>query len=397
MREENTSVEIRKEVLNYSFLDNNSFFGGKIGQAFYFNFLGNSLKEVSLKEKSNVLFSEILGYYNENTPKSNSFFTYCSGLSGLGVVLNYLVENKLLDFDIANFNEELQPILFEKASYDLNKKFNYDFLHGAIGIGFYLLETDNEHLYVPKIIEFLDSIKIEDDSDSIYWREYHKEEKRNQKEEVINFSLSHGMSSILIFFCRAYEKGVSQEKCEELAKKCSNFIMKHQLDINTSKHYFPNILVNKKAIGGQEAWCYGELGTSFALKKYSNVFFDEKVESLVKTIFLHNAKKRGGEISRTIDAAICHGSTGLLMMYNRLYKMYGDIEFKNACEYWYQVSIDFSKYKDGVAGYMAYNGYSKKYDKKSYGLLEGAIGIDLMLTTYKYNLDQSWDKLFLIS
>lgn len=390
------SSEIQAILFSHHFQRNKSLFGGEIGQALYFSIMGNLLEKEQYIDKSIDLFSSLLEYYNNNNynePKTNSFFTYCSGLSGLGVSLNYLVKKKYIDFEINDFNSNLQGILYEKAIYDLGKN-NHDFLHGAIGIGLYLLETDFQKKNVEEFVHTLNKIKISDDENKIHWREYNK---YDENKYIVNLSLAHGISSIIIFLCRVYEKGICQNLCEELARKCVNYLISKKQNILDYGHYFPNIIMDNQPKGGQLSWCYGEMGVGFALKKYAYVFKNTEIENLAFTIFSYNANKTTIDITRPLDAAICHGSAGLMMMFNRLYLDYNNEIFRNAAKYWYQYTIDFAKFEDGVAGYMAYNGNSKKFDNKIYGLLDGVMGIDLALKTFEHNANQDWDSLFLIS
>lgn len=397
--EKNTriSTRIQETLYNHDFEHNKSLFGGSTGQALYFSIIGNFLQKESYVDKSVQLFSDIIDFYNRNEnflSKSNNVYTYCSGLAGLGVSLNFLVDKNFLDFEIDEFNENLSQILIEKAIIDLNRG-NYDFLHGAIGIGLYLLEVKGlDEIIINRFVEALDQIKLVDENQNIYWREsYRKDENKH----IINFSLSHGMSSIIIFLARAYEKGYCKSKCQELSKRCVDLIISNLQDLEEYGHHFPNILLDSKPIGGQLSWCYGEIGVALALRKFAKTFSYPLVEDLALKIFVHNAKKTVNDANRPLDGAICHGAAGLLMMFNRLDMYYDKEIFKSATQYWYQYMINFSKFEDGICGYKAFNGHTREYDMLSYGLLEGVMGIDLVLTTYENKFEQDWDKMFLIS
>jgi len=94
-----------------------------------------------------------------------------------------------------------------------------------------------------------------------------------------------------------------------------------------------------------------------------------------------------------IDAGICHGSVGLAMIYRRMY-IETDIEiFGEAVKYWIQVSLSFSKFDDGLAGYKSF--YIDKW-VNDYCLLSGIAGIGLMFISFLMDDNQKWDEIFLL-
>ena len=107
------------------------------------------------------------------------------------------------DEDIINeFDEHLK----ETGLLYLNEG-NYDFLHGGLGIGLYWLDKKNGVEIISKFIDILYETRINCPL-GIYWINTRVKSEKDVVKEI-NFSLSHGMSSILVFLAKAYERGIN--------------------------------------------------------------------------------------------------------------------------------------------------------------------------------------------
>src|SRR5260221_8975184 len=71
----------------------------------------------------------------ESAIDSNNSFAFCSGLSGLCWFLEYVVGKGWLDANTNEIISDLDESLNDYMVHSVNSN-NYDFLYGAIGVGF---------------------------------------------------------------------------------------------------------------------------------------------------------------------------------------------------------------------------------------------------------------------
>lgn len=71
-------------------------------------------------------------------------------------------------------------------------------------------------------------------------------------------------------------------------------------------------------------------------------------------------------------------------------------ECKHAAAYWIEQTLDMAKFTDGLAGYKTWQGGVLGYETR-YGLLEGIAGIGLVLLSYYYEIEPTWDECLLLS
>lgn len=128
----------------------------------------------------------------------NHYFSYSNGLSGILYSLKFLNEKEFIELDFCDYKETVEYL--SVAMRGFIKDNNYDFLHGALGIGFYFLKI-NEYDLVEELIENLfNTATIKNSGEIIKW-----DMKFNPMKDF-DISLSHGISSIMVFLSRAIKK-----------------------------------------------------------------------------------------------------------------------------------------------------------------------------------------------
>ena len=155
--------------------------------------------------------------------------TFCNGLAGTIWLLDYLVKNNFIEFDIDDNAAPLDEYLAICMQKDIDSN-NYDFLHGAIGYGMYFLEryknTNNdkykqEYLkYIYQLINFFEESSIEYNN-TIYW-----ECENNQEPKHVNLGLAHGIPSIICFLAKVYNVNIEKERIKNLLEQSVSFILK---------------------------------------------------------------------------------------------------------------------------------------------------------------------------
>jgi hypothetical protein len=154
-----------------------------------------------------------------NNPEMNS--SMGSGFTGIGWLFNYL--NRYFPhlnphFELAGLNK----YVIQSLKFDFNIG-NYDPLHGYIAKGNYLLTLLPNREAKKAIFSILDHLFniIEQSTNFISWKAI---KKRGRYNIAYDLGIPHGMSGILIFLMKVYEKGIFQIKIKDIANRAINWI-----------------------------------------------------------------------------------------------------------------------------------------------------------------------------
>ena len=277
---------------------------------------------------------------------------------------------------------------------DIKQK-NYDFLHGAVGVGLYFLKRKTNPEYIHELVGFLYDIAEKDRNIQIFKWESIVDRERNFS--GYNLSLSHGISSIIIFLSRVIQSGIYDEKVREMLSSAVNYVLSQQKDFSQFGSFFPSYILKDSPDNVSKsrlAWCYGDLGLGIALWQAGKAIDKPELKKTGLEVLLRSTQRLTFEESSIVDAGICHGSAGIAMIYRRMFFEIQRDEFKQAIPYWINQILMFSRFEDGLAGYKS---LVKNQWKCDFSLLTGISGIGLALLSCLSNDQQEWDELFLLS
>jgi len=353
---------------------------------FYYSKYSRNKKHKLLTEK----YAEKL---LEQFVEKEKLHTFCSGLSGILYLFEFLRENDFIDMDISEVQPLIDNYIVARMRQDILRQ-NYDFMHGALGVGLYFLKSKTNTKYIQELIDYLYLTAVKDSSNRIFkWKSVIDDEKNLLG---YNIALSHGMSSIVIFLSRVILNGINDEKIFKMLSGTLNYILNQQIDFMKYGSCFPNhsLESSDNVLKSRLAWCYGDLGIGIALwqagKGTDNSFWKEKgIE-----ILLQSTRRRSYKDSFVIDAGICHGSAGVATIFHRMYLETSREEFKDATYYWITQTLNFSRFDDGLAGYKTHFKDTWIID---YSLLTGISGIGLVLLSFLEDNQQSLDEMLLLS
>jgi len=347
---------------------------------------------------------EIISTCIDKINNGYNFPTFCTGIAGLGWVLDHLEQENFVDIESDKLLQQFDDYLYAYMLSDL-KSGNYDFLHGGIGYSFYFLNrfrnTKSENLkdkYKSILFEFIDLLEglcEKTENNQIKWLSILN---HDTGEKGYNLSLSHGMSSIIGILTKLQEYDVFKNKTEPLLKGAINYILSVKNQDKNDASNFPSTISENGTVHKQSrvAWCYGDLGVGIRLWFASIVLKDETLKNTAISTLKHNALRKKPENTAVVDASICHGSYGNAQIFNRMYKETGIIEFKKATDFWIQDGIDRAIHKDGQAGYKQYKGPDKDWTNEII-LLEGIAGIGLTIIDSLASFNTNWDECLMIS
>lgn len=338
----------------------------------------------------------IMNYIGQKEYKSISF---CSGLSGFAWMLQYIDQKNMLYLqNLSDVFLTIDEILCREIDKYIGINF-WDYLHGYIGIGIYALERyySSEYLMIAldKILNIIEKSVEWVDDNCCRWKSI-----IDYKNQLFGYNvcLSHGLAGLLRFLTLVYTKGILKDRVYPLIEGCFKFLWSQRMDVLKNGSFFPTHSLDVSyGLKSRLGWCYGDLGIIISLYYVSDIIdrIDLKVKSLDMLHYI--AINRRDLLKNDVaDACFCHGTSGILQIFYRMWIITGDVEFKNAADYWFNETLKMARFEDGVLGYKAYCGTKRVY-KNEYDLLNGVSGIGLVLLYYCESKNPDWDKCFLLS
>lgn len=368
------------------------FMGGKVGIA---TFLFYYAKFYDKQEPYDYAL-ELLASVFDDINNGFNYHTHADGLAGIGTVIELLIQEDLIEADTDEVLGGLDDFLYKEMIREL-KSSNYDFLHGAVGIGLYFLKRKSNkksHEFLTNFVNELDNIAYKDEQ-GIRWLSVLN---RKENTQGYNLSLSHGNASIIVFLSKLYSEGIAKGKVLGLLSGAVKYLLNQQLDISKFKSNFPSwVCKDEPSTHSRLAWCYGDLGIGIALWQAGNNTNNETWKEKAIEILLHSTKRRDLKENSVVDAGLCHGSAGIAHIYNRMYNYTNRNEFKDAAKYWFEQTLQMAKYEDGLVGYKVWRNPEMGGLQNEYGFLEGIAGIGLSLISAISDIDPKWDECLLLS
>ncbi|MEG1762492.1 MAG: lanthionine synthetase C family protein [Bacteroidales bacterium] len=330
-------------------------------------------------------------------------YSFCSGLSGIAWMIDFLDRKNLININSKQSLKELEGLFYSISVRD-NNLLNYDFLHGHLGIFIFFACQKKKSKKVQNALNlFID--KIHEDADKIEpkvlkWKYY--EDNNTRIKWNYNISISHGNTAIVALLTKLKMEGFVNPKIEIIVSEAIEYILKQQIDKFKYGSYFSYLALEseKKIRPSRLAWCYGDLGIAVVLWNAGNTFENNQWKQKAIEILLFAAKYRKNlNKNGVMDAGLCHGTVGIGHIFYRMWWNTGMDDFKKAADYWFEETIKMSKFPDGLIGFHV---YYRTFDGKGtwmneYNLLEGITGIGLALQSYLYNKEPAWDECLLLS
>ena len=316
--------------------------------------------------------------------------TFCSGVSGICWLIDYLCDNKIIESYNRRIVVELLPFIRKKLLQSAEIG-DFDFLHGAIGSAMYLLNrSPHKGMHIHN--QIIDSLEkhIISTSTGGYW-EYYWNELRNSKH--VNISIAHGMASTCIYLVNLINS-FKLPNARNLLEKAIQYIIKQEYLTNSLSSYptFSQDYDLEKGIANSRlGWCYGDIGIALLYWNCYKMCFGEKYKEMAIKLFAKISDRKTLLENGIIDAGICHGTSGLGLVFYKMFLNTGNLKFKETSSFWLSETMKFSIYQDGYAGYKANGQYA------SINFLEGISGIGLYLLSQVNPRFLGWERVLLIN
>jgi len=368
--------------------------GGKIGLALLLFYYARLTREEQYYDLAIKTVEEVFDEINRDFV----YHTFAGGLAGIGWVVEHLVKNEFIEADSNEILEDIDPFLRKMMVADI-KSGNYDYLHGACGVGLYFLSRLPNPLAKEALVELideLDQISHKEEDGALKWKSILNREEGTQG---YNLSLSHGISSIIAFLGKAYALDINRDKTASLLKGAVQFLFKNEMDTTQFLSRFPSWISDtpEPPTNSRLAWCYGDLGVGISLWQVGRDFNNPQWQKEAIDTLLFSTKRRDAKESMIIDAGLCHGAAGLAHLYNRAFQHTGVPAFKDTALYWANYTLAMASHPDGMAGYKAW--HTEKYGGwvGETAFLEGIAGIGLAIISLISDIESVWDGALLMS
>jgi len=375
-----TSDEL--EVLSHP-----SLMGGLAGIALFYSYDYIVFRrEISYNKLENILIKIMY----QLTRNMNNY-SFSSGIAGVGWLVRHLIKQELLDDSLKDLLDILDTkvIAYTKAELENGK---FDYLHAGLG-GF--LHFNFQHEHINQYDDFVNSLLKTSlrCGDTLYWKG-NMSSIRVKIEDTVNMGMSHGLPGILVIIANVYKLNPSKE-LYDVMKMITNMFSK--IEYNSSQSIFPysyNEAISQSSYDNVRlAWCYGDLGISIAMWQAGEIMNDKLIKDNAVRICLHTTKRKKLAETGVVDAGLCHGSSGIAHIYNRMHVYTGIEEFKEAANYWIEETIKMAQFEGGVAGFKSWhNGW-----ENDYSFLEGIAGIGMVLLSHIKDEEPTWDRVLLLS
>lgn len=182
-----------REILDYSLLHDEErigLLGGKSGIVLLQLTYAKLNKDVLFEQQG---FDNLEKIFEQISTDSGVIYTFCSGIAGVGWLLEYMVRQNLLEEDTNEMLKETDDLLGKQIKAFILYN-NWDFLHGAVGLGIYFLSRYEKN---PAVLRNLDNLlqylerTVEKTTDKRYkWKSVLNIKTR---EQGYNIRLSHGI------------------------------------------------------------------------------------------------------------------------------------------------------------------------------------------------------------
>lgn len=369
---------------------------GRTSLILLYFYYGRYANDDEISSKGYNLIQEIFSNTstdNEGALKTADFFNgYCGFLS----VLSNLKQNSLLEINYEDLND-LDTMICDWGAAQFREG-NTDFFYGGAGCLHYFISRNQvqaDSCFIDRLIESLQSLfTTNKDTFGIINDYYNKADGRHHKE--INFSLAHGMSSIILCLTRLWAKGYRTYGIHTYAARSIEYMLQITDQSTIPAPYSFSAAINlesqKAHCQSRLGWCYSDLNILQLLFEAGKVFDRKDWTERAKKAAAVVSGRRNKEHTLVEDAFVCHGSAGLYQYYTKLNELNEAACFREAADYWI---------KDAVAYFgRTTNKYFKSpaYLEKGHihSLFYGPLGVALCLLSCLDKKSSNWSSIIML-
>lgn len=375
-------TKIKDALLNNKEQDSCGLMGGTLGELLFLLYYYDLTKEQYILDYSFSTLDKIITMSNSYNKIGYSF---SHGLSGLGWFIDVVKRKGLIDSSSNDVLGSVDEVIFYNSLEDLKCGY-YDYISRSLGALVYFLRKENPPIhYIKQYLEVLNQIKQSKGNQFFLYE--------NEKKISCNLGLSHGIPSIIAILLVSYQKKICTSLSYNLISGFVEFLLSSMHTPENKGDTYFSYSTDLPTRPTRLAWCYGDLGIGYILYKTSIMLGDSQLEAKALEILYYTAKRLDPIQNWVFDACLCHGSSGIAYLFQKVYKISGDRVFADTSEYWYQKTMELGGNIDGIGGYLF---LKKEFKLPIRGFLEGVAGVGISFISAYYNGDMTWDEMLLL-
>jgi lantibiotic modifying enzyme len=319
------------------------------------------------------------------------------GVTGIAWTLAHLKGNGLTLDNEEDLLIPLDRFLDRYLCHNCDSR-DYDYLHGIMGIAFYLSQRRKKNPSVESPGNLFYQMNGENHGTTL--KAVHPGNLEAYLHgPVVDLGLAHGVTGIIAFLNEAIRLRVNgSSDMKQTLRFAIGFLLAQQRNPDRSGSCFPNKTgdKNRRSIS-RLAWCYGDLGIGMVLLESSIILNDKRLEAFSMKLLDHSARRLDPASNKVTDASLCHGSSGIAHIFNRLYQKTGTGSFLSPAMHWLRVTLETTGDPMNQPGLVCGKCEPDSGNRMPYGLLEGKAGIGLSLLAAISTITPGWDNVLMIN
>ena len=341
------------------------------------------------------VFAQNLQFLEENLNQIINHAQLSYGLTGIGWFFEYTNQTQSGEYD-AELCLDIDAILQQGLSAP-HWRGEIEMVLGLGGYAIYAARRKDlsaQTKFFDRILMFFEQLATFTTNNMVTWNQPPKSVYRLDKEsksaEEYNLGLAHGVPGIIASLLPALNCPQLRKRAENLISNSCNWLLSQQQDPKEYGSYFSTVASSNKV--SRLAWCYGDLTIALTLYRAGAALNNPSYIDKAIEIGLHSAS-RNLRSSIVQDAGICHGSAGLYLIFNKLFKASGVAEFEVASLKWLDHTLALFE-RNGLSGFDKFD--SDGFFVQNLGFLEGYAGIGLCLLS-SITGEDNWADCLLLS
>ncbi|WP_369927015.1 lanthionine synthetase LanC family protein [Xanthomonas sp. NCPPB 2632] len=365
---------------------------GLAGIVLFYWYIAKSIPGLDVEERFDELTSYLQKAYRAELP-----CTVDRGLPGVASVLELILQEQG-DSNNIDYNCGVDTALLARVSVEAWDG-ELEFVQGLAGIAMYAARRARVgrcHALYAKIIDLFDISATRFGGDQLAWATPSSSRYLLQDDGKVEFNLSlaHGTPAVIASLIPAIEMTVAKLKVSRLVRSGCLWLL-NQADWDASHgSIFSTVAGASKC--SRLGWCYGDLGIAVTLARAAIALGDEELKLAAQKIGAHAAGRTTAEAAQAQDAGLCHGVSGIALMFDILSSsLGGDVELTAAADRWWTV-LRGNYLKSGLTAFDALLpvGEARQFVPNA-GFLVGYAGVGLAIMSMQAR-ETPWRDLLLL-
>lgn len=314
------------------------------------------------------------------------------GLLGLAATADNLC--RLSAGEVYEPNQDVDGLLATTLTTAV-RELPFDLVRGLVGAGVYALSRPQSAVIRECLTLVASELhrRAEQRPEGIAWQTPMSEmttyERAKFGSPVVNCGVAHGVPGVVALLGQLAGRGIATHLTAPLFRSGANWLLAQLRQDDDGTLSFPNVVPRHLMRGARMGWCYGEPAVSAALLMAAQCAGDHDVAARAHHVALRSALRVPRQ-SDNIESGLCHGAGGISLIFNRLYQLTGDEEFRAAALHWLDVMLMTRRAGAGIEGFRSRHFSSGDWISDP-TLLTGAAGVALVILSALDTNAPCWD------